>query len=604
MTDPGRLKIYEGGVWRYVAMGPSTNTLSNLTIDTAKDWQGYAVTNLGDITSNGIITGTTLVIDGTVDCTLTATDAGQLFITNPSGYVQIGPNGATYCYFSTDRPQFAFNKHIILYNSNIYDIGSTSYLVRNIYLGTGGYMNGSQFINSSRDLMNIGDITTSGVVSTAGTTISGVNHLTFYGGPYIYSPDAGNLNVNVASGYGTRLQVDGTTHLTVNASGIAVVGSIGCGAITTTSSITLDGTVDAVLYNSGGALRITSSYGNITVGCLNAGACHIYSDNSVFAFNKPLDPSVTENFSIGDSSHIWGNAYIKYGYFNGYIDLTATSGQIRSDSTIGLNNVAGTGYQSLGIYSLNIGTTTVIDNARSLTNITNISASGTLGCGAITSTSTVQGTQIIGTNNGTMDCFKVGDDAYIGDCNVANFIGIKGSTAANGGIIFGSGADTDVYRAGANWLHTDDYFGATKNVMFSAHESGKTTPGTATVLLPFQTEEYDPNGVYTNTASNYKFTAPVAGYYHVHAQIRWNTPTANGVNFIYLYKNGSQYACGGAYITTTNTYVTSVIDVNLLLAANDYLQIYGAGLNSAQTIGQTAAPWGNWFGVELLSRSA
>ena len=55
---------------------------------------------------------------------------------------------------------------------------------------------------------------------------------------------------------------------------------------------------------------------------------------------------------------------------------------------------------------------------------------------------------------------KVGDDAVICDRNIANHIVIEGATATSGGITFGSGKDTNIYRGGTNLLKTDDTFNA------------------------------------------------------------------------------------------------------------------------------------------------
>jgi hypothetical protein len=66
----------------------------------------------------------------------------------------------------------------------------------------------------------------------------------------------------------------------------------------------------------------------------------------------------------------------------------------------------------------------------------------------------------IATAGGTQD-IKLGDDAYIGDVDIANMVGIKGQqNGALGGIVFGSDKDTNLYRAGANALKTDDSFEA------------------------------------------------------------------------------------------------------------------------------------------------
>ena len=54
---------------------------------------------------------------------------------------------------------------------------------------------------------------------------------------------------------------------------------------------------------------------------------------------------------------------------------------------------------------------------------------------------------------------KIGDDAVICDRNIANHMIIEGvTTPSMGGITFGSGLDTNIYRGGANILKTDDAF--------------------------------------------------------------------------------------------------------------------------------------------------
>ena len=68
-------------------------------------------------------------------------------------------------------------------------------------------------------------------------------------------------------------------------------------------------------------------------------------------------------------------------------------------------------------------------------------------------------TGVIATPNNAQG-IKVGDDAYICDRNIADHMVIEGNTATNGGITFGSGKDTNIYRGGANLLKTDDTMNA------------------------------------------------------------------------------------------------------------------------------------------------
>ena len=65
------------------------------------------------------------------------------------------------------------------------------------------------------------------------------------------------------------------------------------------------------------------------------------------------------------------------------------------------------------------------------------------------------------------DAVYIGNDAKIVDVNVAHMLGVQSqSTPANGGIVFGSDADTNLYRVAANELKTDDMFLAS-NVFWS-----------------------------------------------------------------------------------------------------------------------------------------
>lgn len=68
-------------------------------------------------------------------------------------------------------------------------------------------------------------------------------------------------------------------------------------------------------------------------------------------------------------------------------------------------------------------------------------------------------TGVITTPNNSQG-IKIGDDAYLCDRNIADHIVIEGNTATNGGITFGSGKDTNIYRGGSNLLKTDDTFNA------------------------------------------------------------------------------------------------------------------------------------------------
>ena len=64
MVEPGRLKIYENGEWRYVGYGPASSVatdLSDVTIDADKDWNAKNITNLNSLTATTIVSNS---VDG------------------------------------------------------------------------------------------------------------------------------------------------------------------------------------------------------------------------------------------------------------------------------------------------------------------------------------------------------------------------------------------------------------------------------------------------------------------------------------------------------------------------------------------------------------
>ena len=115
-----------------------------------------------------------------------------------------------------------------------------------------------------------------------------------------------------------------------------------------------------------------------------------------------------------------------------------------------------------------------------------------------------------------------------------------------------------------------------------AKSSTQTTTSSQLLKVTWDTENYD---VGSNFASD-KFTAPIAGKYHMNALLTMSTIVAGaGIGLIW-YKNGSVFRNGHHQSTEINiTFaVTScgVFDLN----ANDYLEVYVfQGSGSSQNIG-------------------
>lgn len=99
----------------------------------------------------------------------------------------------------------------------------------------------------------------------------------------------------------------------------------------------------------------------------------------------------------------------------------------------------------------------------------------------------------------------------------------------------------------------------------------------ATTLAPFDTEIFDTDNMYDNSASNYKFTPTIAGKYFVYGRIFFNT-TAFTVQRarIFIYKNGSLYGNCSTQFDTGNVveYTPMIGQVVEMNGSTDYLQLY------------------------------
>ena len=102
----------------------------------------------------------------------------------------------------------------------------------------------------------------------------------------------------------------------------------------------------------------------------------------------------------------------------------------------------------------------------------------------------------------------------------------------------------------------------------------------ASVLVPFDAENFDPDGVFDPSSGNYKFTCQTAGYHFFTAQVQQDTASGKSRQVsTTLYKNGSNIGNGsGVYWDTYNndTFGDSSIRTTAVinLAVGDYVQVY------------------------------
>ena len=113
---------------------------------------------------------------------------------------------------------------------------------------------------------------------------------------------------------------------------------------------------------------------------------------------------------------------------------------------------------------------------------------------------------------------------------------------------------------------------------FTATLSGDTSLSDDTVtLIPCNTEVFDTDNAYDNTAGNYKFTPQVAGKYFVFVYAQANASSGQAGDFnSYIYKNGSQihvseYNFTDGSATRLSATASSIVDMN---GSTDYIQGY------------------------------
>ena len=183
--------------------------------------------------------------------------------------------------------------------------------------------------------------------------------------------------------------------------------------------------------------------------------------------------------------------------------------------------------------------------------------------------------------------------------------------ANNGTVTMGDSGDTISIPSGVTIANagTATGFGGTNSPVFSATTTaGQTISSDTMTLVSYPTENFDPDGVFTNTSSNYKFTVPSgkAGTYSLTAKI-W--VSANGAAqlqnyFVEIRKNGTAVATTGHNFNSNDNY-WALPEINTLqvLAVGDYIQVFAQVSDSSgsPTIGYNGnGTYAEFSGFKLI----
>lgn len=159
--------------------------------------------------------------------------------------------------------------------------------------------------------------------------------------------------------------------------------------------------------------------------------------------------------------------------------------------------------------------------------------------------------------------FAVGDDTTFFDADIAHFLGIKSvSTAANGGFVFGSDKDTNLYRNGADILKTDDDFQA-KTVALGTNKVARYVPLSSFISV-IDAEAYSASDSAIQTSAEIT-GLPSTGVVAVVCLVILNASSVAGGNYVTLFNYGTtdtaQYAvsCIMAPAVTYNHSIQGII---------------------------------------------
>jgi len=371
-----------------------------------------------------------------------------------------------------------------------------NYLLANIYFATG--FSASRIFNGTSEA-NIG---TSG--GNANISIGGVSNVVVFAttGQFITGllSVTGNIiggNISATNHTGTNVSVTGTV------TSASVVGGVITGSSTSvTGTQTAASTVGGVITGSSSSLSGNVTGGNVLTGGLISATGNLNAANIIAS--KVV--SATDNLIINSTGAEGGQLVIGWAGIGGIVGQANSTWNLDTDSSnvfrifyqngIGATNVllqasstsnVITFPQSAGVSATgNVTGSYFIGNGSQLTGVVAsagnsivngtsnvvVAASGNVTVGiagtsavATFTTAGLVANSVATTNNGTGTNFRVGDDVWIGDINIADTMSIRGQQSAlNGYIVFGNADGTALGRAGTGPLTYGGAFSASGNV--------------------------------------------------------------------------------------------------------------------------------------------
>jgi len=130
--------------------------------------------------------------------------------------------------------------------------------------------------------------------------------------------------------------------------------------------------------------------------------------------------------------------------------------------------------------------------------------------------------------------------------------------------------------------------------------SSQNIPSGTWTKVQFNVKSYDIGGNFNTT--NYRFTAPVAGYYQVNTSVMILYGTVNATQFTGIYKNGSRYSQSRGQAIIDNNRIGLPVNDIVYLDVNDYIEIY-VYQNSGETRSTDVGADKTFVSIFLLHRA-
>lgn len=135
---------------------------------------------------------------------------------------------------------------------------------------------------------------------------------------------------------------------------------------------------------------------------------------------------------------------------------------------------------------------------------------------------------------------------------------------------------------------------------FAYRNAAQNSGNNAWAKVNLDTELFDTGSNFDN-ATNYRFTAPAAGFYSFDGAALFTAPAGGAQTYVSLYKNGAEYVRGTGMNTAGAGNQGGTVGAIIQLAATDYIELYFFTNSAAGALIAGASPIACYLSGHLVS---